>query len=185
MNTINAFFAKIATFWNSPEVLHAVINNRFFMIFLVIVLLKLKYKTYNSIWLCALINMPGTVLHETMHFVVGFFLNANPTSYNIFPRRSEGGSYAMGSVGFRNITFYNAMPSSMAPFLLLPIGYYLNHWYFQNISVTLFNYMGYILLQTILIENAVPSSTDFKVCFSHPLGLVLYGAICLLCLGLL
>lgn len=83
----------------------------------------------------------------------------------------------MGSVGFRNITFYNALPAAMAPLLLLPIGYYFNRWYFNNVDITLLNYLGYILLQTVIIENAVPSTTDFKVGFSYPLGLLLYGCI--------
>ena len=102
-------------------------------------------------------------------------MNAHPTSYDLVPRKDQYGNYVMGSVGFRNVTSYNAIPAALAPLFLLPIGYYINLWYFENINITLWNYLAYLLLQTIIIENAVPSSTDFKVAFSYPLGLIIYG----------
>lgn len=177
MEFIDIIFSKLDNFLSNPQILSWIINNRFFMIMFVIILLRFKYTTYSNLWLSALINIPGTILHETMHFIVGLFLNAHPTSYNIIPKKDGFGNYVLGSVGFRNITFYNAIPSALAPLFLLPMGYYLNVWYFKNFDITIFNYVIYILLQTIIIENAMPSSTDFKVAFSNPLGVVIYGLI--------
>ena len=74
-------------------------------------------------WASALVNIPGTILHEMMHYIVGLVLNAHPCNFTIFPRKSPDGYYVMGSVGFRNVTFYNAIPSAMAPLLLLVIGF--------------------------------------------------------------
>lgn len=182
MEFIQLLLQKINYFISDPQILHMVINNRFFMIVFVIVLLKFKYATYSSLWLSALINVPGTILHETMHFLVGLFSNARPTSFDLFPRRDGFGNYVMGSVGFRNITSYNAIPSALAPLFLLPIGYYLNVWYFANINISILNYILYILLQTIIIENAVPSSTDFKVAFSYPVGVILYSFVAVFCI---
>lgn len=159
---------------NDPDVLLPMVNNRFFMILLVIVLLHLKYKTYNSMWASALVNIPGTLLHEFMHFIVGLLLNAQPSNFCIFPKKSPDGGYVMGSVGFRNITFYNAIPSALAPLLLLVVGFYLNRYWLPTIRLTAFNYIMYVLLQTIIIENAMPSSTDFKVAGKYMLGIVLY-----------
>ena len=127
-------------------------------------------------FLCALINMPGTILHEAMHFIVGLLLNAKPCNFTLFPRRNENG-YVMGSVGFTNITFYNAIPSSMAPLMLLPIGFYVNRYFLPNMTPTFTNYVLYVLLQTIIIENAMPSSADFKVAKMYFLGIVMYAAI--------
>ena len=127
-------------------------------------------------FMCALINMPGTILHEAMHFIVGLLLNAKPCNFTLFPRRNENG-YVMGSVGFTNITFYNAIPSSMAPLMLLPIGFYLNRYFLPNMTPTFTNYVLYVLLQTIIIENALPSSADFKVARMYFLGIVMYAAI--------
>ncbi len=177
MDFVNLLFYKLNLFFNNPELLDFVVNNRFLLILLVIVLLKLKYATYSSIWMSSLINIPGTILHESMHFLVGLFLNAYPTRFDLWPKKDGFGNYIMGSVGFRNVTFYNAIPAALAPLFLLPIGYYFNRWYFNNVDITFINYMGYILLQTVIIENAVPSTTDFKVGFSYPLGVLMYGSL--------
>jgi len=175
MDFIYLLLHKSNIFISNPETLQWIVNNRFFMILFVIILLKFKYATYSSLWLSALINVPGTILHETMHFLVGLFTNARPTSYDLIPKKDGFGNYIMGSVGFRNITSYNAIPSALAPLFLLPIGYWLNIYYFENFNVNIFNYIIYIFIQTTIIENAVPSSTDFKVAFSYPLGILIYG----------
>ncbi len=161
---------------NSVGFLQSFFDNRFYLILLVVILVHLNRATYKSMFLCALINMPGTILHETMHFLVGLLLNAKPRDFTIFPRRNENG-YVMGSVGFTNITFYNAVPSSLAPLLLLPIGFYLNRYFLPNMNPTVTNYILYVLLQTIIIENAMPSSADFKVAKMYFLGIVMYAAI--------
>ena len=162
---------------NDPDILMPMVNNRFFMILLVIILLHLKYNTYDSMWASALVNIPGTLLHEFMHFIVGLILNAQPSNFCFFPKKGPNGGYVMGSVGFRNITFYNAIPSALAPLLLLVIGFYLNRYWLPTINLTIWNYMGYVLLQTIIIENAMPSSTDFRVAGKYLSGIVLYFGI--------
>jgi len=180
MDFIYLTLEKFASFLAEPETLHVFVSNRFLMILLVIVLLKAKYTTYSNIYLSALVNIPGTFLHEMSHFLVGLFLNAYPTRFDLFPKKRDG-FYVMGSVGFRNIQFYNAVPASLAPLLLLIVGYYFNNWFFSNVKINYLNYISYVLLQTIIIENAVPSSTDFKVAFSYPLSVLLYGALFVFC----
>ena len=144
-------------------------------ILLVIVLIRIKYTTYSSMWASALVNIPGTILHEMMHYIVGLVLNARPCNFTIFPRKSPDGYYVMGSVGFRNVTFYNAVPSAMAPLLLLVIGFYLNRYYLPLMRPTMLNYVLYVLLQTIIIENAMPSGADFRVAGMYLKGILLYG----------
>ena len=165
---------KIVVYLNSDEFLQAFLNNRFYLILLVVFLTRLKYATYNSLWMSSLINIPGTLLHELMHFLVGGFLNAQPCNFTLLPRRSVEGDYVMGSVGFRNITFYNAVPAALAPLLLLPIGFYFNRYFLPQMEPTLFNYIIYVLLQTIIVENAIPSRTDFNVAGQYFTGVVLY-----------
>lgn len=167
-------YYKLQAILSSQAFLQSVFDNRFYLIFLVILLTRIKYATYSSMWLSALVNVPGTLLHETMHFLVGAFLNAHPCNFTIFPRRDLDGNYVMGSVGFRNVNFYNAFPSAMAPLLLLPIGFMVNEYVLPILPATLLNYVLYILLQTIIIENAVPSGADFRVAFSSLPGAALY-----------
>jgi hypothetical protein len=156
-------------------VVRAFIDNRFYLILLVIVLMRFKYASYRSMWMCFLVNILGTFLHELMHFTVGMFLNAQPVNFNLIPKKEPGGNYVMGSVGFKNITFYNAIPSALAPLLLLPLGFYLNRYLLPLIEPTFINYVGYVFMQTIIIENAVPSSADFKIAGMFLKGIALYG----------
>lgn len=170
-------YYKFLSLINSPAFLRGFFDNRFYLILLVIVLMRVKYTTYRSMWLSSLVNIPGTILHEFMHFFVGMLLNARPCNFTIFPRRGDDGSYVMGSVGFRNVTFYNAVPASMAPLLLLPIGFYLNRYFLPALQPTFVNYVLYVLLQTIIIENAMPSGADFRVARMYISGVLLYGFI--------
>lgn len=176
---LNELQLKFLQFWNylnSAEFLNLFFNNRFYLIFLVVVLVHIKNFTYKSMFMAALINIPGTLLHEFMHFIVGLLLNARPCNFSIFPKKVDGG-YIMGSVGFRHATFYNALPSAMAPLALLPLGFYLNRYMLSNLESTLLNGILYVLLQTIIIENAMPSRTDFKVAGMFFSGIIFYAVL--------
>ncbi len=161
---------------NSEKVLTMITSNRFYLILLVIILIKMKNATYKNLWLCALINVPGTLLHEIMHLLVGWLMNAKPCNFTILPKRNPTGEYVMGSVGFRNIRFYNAIPAALAPLLLLPIGFYCNRYLLPIIPINIVTYVLYVLLQTIIIENSIPSRADFNVAKKFFWGIVLYGA---------
>lgn len=176
MDTIIEAFDRLFLYLSRPEFVSSFFDNRFYTILSVVILMRMKYATYRSMWLSALVNIPGTLLHEIMHFVVGLFLNAHPCNFNVFPKKNPlTGDYVMGSVGFRNISFYNAIPSSMAPLLLLPIGFYINRYLLPFIPHTLCGYILYVLLQTIIIENAIPSRADFRIAFMFPHGVLLYA----------
>ena len=177
MNILWQVFYKVSAFVNSPEFLRSFFDNRFYLILLVIILMRFKYATYSSMWMSALVNIPGTFLHELMHYLVGSLLNARPVNFTIFPQRNLDGDYVMGSVGFSIITFYNAVPSAMAPLLLLPIAFYINRYALPLMAPTFFNYILYVLLQTIIIENAIPSGADFKVAGMFLRGLLLYAVL--------
>lgn len=115
---ISRIVERLEFWWYSPELYYSLVDNRFFLIVLVIFLMRLTHATYRSLWLSALVNIPGTVLHELMHFLIGGFMNARPCNFTIIPRRDPAtGAYVMGSVGFRNVTFYNAIPAALAPLL--------------------------------------------------------------------
>ena len=73
MDFLQILIRKIDYWLNSPDFLTLLTNNRFLLILLVIVLMRLKYNTYSSMWASALVNIPGTILHELMHFSHHFF----------------------------------------------------------------------------------------------------------------
>src|SRR5574344_1788985 len=121
---------------NSAETLDFLISNPFLLIFLVIVLSSIKHSSYKNIWTTASIKSLGTFFHASPHFLVVLILNAKPTSFTLFPKK-ENGYYVMGSVGFRNICWYNAIPSAMAPLLLIIVGYMFNSYFFANIPLSI------------------------------------------------
>ena len=172
---LEAIGHKIMSFLGSSELFWTVADNRFYLILLVIFLMRAKYATYRSMWLSAMVNIPGTILHEIMHYGVGMVMNARPVNFTVLPRRDINGYYVMGSVGFQNVTFYNAVPAAMAPLLLLPLGFYINRYLLPQIPMNLVNYILYVLLQTVIIENAMPSRADFKVAGMYVTGLAMYG----------
>jgi len=174
---MNSLLYNIQELINDPIFLENLFNNRFMLIFLVIFLMHMKYASYKNIYIASIINIPGTVLHEMSHYLIGSILNAQPTSFSVFPKKDEYGNYVMGSVGFRNITFYNALPSAMAPLCLLPIGFWINRYLLPNLVPSLGNYLLYIFLQTVIIENSLPSKQDFKVAFISVKGILFFALI--------
>ena len=175
---ISRIVERLEFWWYSPELYYRLVDNRFFLIVLVIFLMRLTHATYQSLWLSALVNIPGTVLHELMHFLIGGFMNARPCNFTIIPRRDPAtGAYVMGSVGFRNVTFYNAIPAALAPLLLLPLGFYINRYVLPLIPMNLTNYVLYVLLQTIIVENAMPSQADLRIAGMFWHGILLYAVL--------
>jgi hypothetical protein len=67
-----------------------------------------------------LLTLAGTICHELAHLGVGLLTGARPRSFTVIPRRTEGG-WELGSVVLTRLTWYNAAPSALAPFLLLTL----------------------------------------------------------------
>lgn len=123
--------------------------------------------------MATILNLPGTILHETAHFAVGGILNAKPTGFSLWPKKVDD-TYVIGNVSFRNLTFYNALPTALAPLLLLWVGYYIDRYFFNWFSLSIGSYLLYILLLSVIIENAMPSPVDFKAGFRHIWGVIFY-----------
>ena len=84
MNILWQVFYKVSAYVNRPESLRSCFDIRFYLILLVIILMRFKYATYSSMWMSALVNIPGTFLHELMHYLVGSLLNARPVILRFF-----------------------------------------------------------------------------------------------------
>lgn len=140
----------------------------------VIFIQRIKLKFYSNVYSAAIIHIFATFLHELAHFIVGFITNAKPTKFTIFPKKS-GDYYIYGSVTLRNLTKYNAMPTAMAPLLMFYLSYWFDVNFFKYFEFTALSFLSFIFIMTLLIENAIPSSQDFKVMFSKPLGFAFYS----------
>lgn len=122
----------------------------------------------------AIFLWPGTLVHEALHLLVGTLLNGRPVSFSLWPRRVGHGQWILGSVGFVNLRWYNAVFIGLAPLLAIVLVVFLAPplppagWTPQSTDVVRW------LLATPLLAMCLPSATDWKLAMkSWPLfGLV-------------
>ena len=129
--------------------------------------------------------IPGTLLHELVHFLVALVTGGRPTGFSIIPRPRESsladGSlrrmWVLGSVSIGNAGTLSALPTGLAPLALIGAAYYLySHWFLwypADLQHTLLMYLSVYLL----CYSSVPSMQDIKVAFSSITGLILYGGL--------
>lgn len=130
----------------------------------------------------ALFNFLGVVLHEAAHLIVGTVLGAKPSSFSLYPKKTNDG-WILGSVGFHNLTALNSLPTALAP-LWLAGGAYLaySNWY-SWFACTAGSTMGLYLTIYALLYNSLPSKRDWEIALNPP-GLLLYLVIGLLVVGI-
>ena len=165
------------------------INQNFFFLF-ILLFSFFSYIRYvyaqRNLFLLWLFFFPATFLHELAHFSVGLVTLGKPTSFNLIPKK-ENDSYTLGSVNFKNIMFFNALPTGAAPLLLIVGLYFLDknnfelyktiYFHITSIKLETFNIVSLLLLvyiNYVLIYSGIPSSQDFKVIFSNKIGLVFW-----------
>lgn len=128
------------------------------------------------------VRLPGTLLHEVAHLLVAFLAGGKPAGFTIVPHRAVGvtadGSprrlWVLGSVTITNPSPLAALPSGLAPLLLLPLAWFLYRnwfvWFPLDLPHTLLMYLSVV----VCCSGSLPSSQDVAVAFSRPSGLLLY-----------
>src|SRR6185369_7861485 len=106
-----------------------------------VVALFLLYRSAGSanILVVCLTRLPGVVLHELAHLLTGILLRAQPAGFSLIPQRRGNGRWTLGSVPFRRVSAFNAVPIAFAPLGLVPLAYYLYRHWFSWLSVNLEN----------------------------------------------
>ncbi|WPC65681.1 hypothetical protein SBP18_14440 [Rhodoferax ferrireducens] len=131
---------------------------------LILTWLVVMRSTRYSKWQLALISLPGTVMHEALHGMVGLVLFAKPKSFSIFPKR-ERNTWVLGSVGFGNLNIWNAAPVAFAPLVMIGIGWLLYvNWMLPTFHAA--NYLIWIVsgyVTACAFFSCIPSTTDIKV----------------------
>jgi hypothetical protein len=123
-------------------------------------------------WAFTLLALPGTLAHETLHFLTGLLLNGGPVHFTLVPKREANG-WAMGSVTFKHLTWYNAFFVGMAPLLLLPAAYGLVLWRLQAPPMPTWQEALGVYLIANLIHGSLPSWQDLKIAARSPVGWIL------------
>ena len=109
----------------------------------------------------AFLFLPGTIVHEGLHWVAAFLLNGQPASFSIWPKRLENGNWLLGTVGVKNLTWYNGIFIGLAPvvsfaFLLLLAPQY-SDWNFSQRD------LWYWVCTSPILLFCLPSWQDLKV----------------------
>ena len=107
----------------------------------VIIIERLKRKSYSNLYSAWLVCLIGTFFHELMHYIVSKITNGKPKGFSIWPTKKPEG-YVLGYVSNDNLRWYNKFLISMAPLLLF-----------------------YIFLIVVFLDSAIPSSVDFNIAF--------------------
>ena len=124
----------------------------------------------------AVVLWPGTLVHELLHWMVGLLLNAKPVALSLWPRQISARQWALGSVSFRNVRWYNAVFVGMAPLLAIAAAMLCAptstaHW--QPTPQDL----AYWVFAAPILAMCLPSSADLQLSLkSWPLAIAL-GAI--------
>ena len=107
------------------------------------------------------VRLPATLIHEALHMLMGFFTFGGPVNFSFLPRRVGPGRWRLGSVGFRNLTWYNSALIALAPFLSLPLAAWIVWWRVQNGQGIALADLGYWFLIGEMLIAAWPSPTDY------------------------
>ena len=135
------------------------LSSKIFLLVWLYILLRFIKK---NIYLSALFWWAGTVGHESCHLVVGFLFGAKPSRIDLIPKRdAKTGGLVLGSVTFKNLVWWNKLPVSTAPLLLLIVGYWI---FIQSISYPSMSLhtLLYDLAVLQCVEGCWPSGTDWR-----------------------
>lgn len=124
----------------------------------------------------AVISWPGTVAHETAHFIVGLLLGAKPTGFSLLPSKNPDGSWTLGYVSFSNTRWWNTPWTAMAPMLLAPLAIYLvPEWVTPTLEEGDFLGAAWRLaICVVTFQASWPSDTDFELALP---GFFVFGVI--------
>ena len=132
-----------------------------------IILLSMVIRAFEGKPFYWILAWPGTVVHESLHYIVGLIMGARPSQISVVPEQVAANSEfrTLGYVAFTNITWFNAIPVAMAPLLAMPV-----LWMFTDPN------MGWIELAVLASVAAQlwPSRADWSIAFSKPAGLLFW-----------
>lgn len=127
---------------------------------LLVVIAVLFCRRFTAVYI--LLVLPGTLMHELCHWIVGVLTMARPGFPSIIPHRSPTG-WTLGSVSLRNARWFNGALVAFAPLLLLPAVVWL---YFNVlIHIPMSEPSHWILLYLVIVSalSAMPSPADLRV----------------------
>jgi len=155
----------------------SILYSLFFL--LLVKIIEIKMPQHIMIYIKIFIFIPGTIVHELMHYIASLALNGKPVRFTIFPK-FEKDRIVLGSVSNSNITWYNSFVIGFAPLFTLWVLIIYADNYMDLVSNIYFSILQ-LYLFFILVINSVPSKQDIHVAFVYMVpGLILFFILLLL-----
>lgn len=159
------------------------IETSYFVSLVLIVLLN-RVKLYSLIvrnaFFVFLTHSLSVLMHELSHFIVSLVMLGKPKGLTIIPVKREYETaqsihthWEFGNVISTNVNFFNSFYVGLAPLLLIPIAYAVYNSFFIYMDYTSLNIILLHLIVFVVISNAIPSSVDIRLAFSHKVGVLL------------
>lgn len=132
-----------------------------------------RWTSSRGIFIAALWNLTGVILHEFAHLVAGILLGAKPRGFSVLPTRTAD-DWSLGNVRFSSINSFNAVPVALAPLGLAVIAYVIYRswplWFTPSLSTILALYA----VVFVLLYNSLPSRQDLWLACNWK-SILLYG----------
>jgi hypothetical protein len=137
-----------------------------------IICLALVLRCFTNDSMFWILIWPGTAAHEFCHWLLGKCLFAEPVDFSLLPKE-RGSTRVLGSVSFKNINWLNAFPTGMAPLLCIPAVFWLSTYLQFG-----YNWASGLIVWALAsaLSQCLPSSTDWSIAMSYPVGLLFWGA---------
>jgi len=160
----------------SDKLYFLIVNYLPIFILVVLVIDRIKQASRQNIYTAWGAYLIGTFFHELSHLIISLIMNGKPVNFSLLPQKDKNDPniIILGYVSSNNIKWYNAIPISMSPLLLLVGVYFFDKYFFVHIPQNIYSIPIYLFLIISLIDSAIPSREDFRVAFSSFFGLFFY-----------
>lgn len=138
------------------------------------ILLFQRLCVHIGMWAYCLAVLPGTALHEAMHWVVAALLGAKPTMPNLVPQRTHGG-WRLGSVRFQ-AGYVRSLPIALAPVALAPLAFWWATAFLPGAGSGV-AYWLHAWLAASAFGASVPSTQDWSVAAPALLAAAVMGVV--------
>jgi hypothetical protein len=136
-------------------------------------LIEFKVRKRFILYIKIFIYLPGTIIHESMHYISSLITNGRPVRFTILPKFKKD-KIILGSVANANITWYNSFIIGFAPLITLWLLILYADNYMNLTDSVLFALIQLFLFYIIAI-GSVPSGQDVKVAFTYMIpGFILF-----------
>jgi hypothetical protein len=135
----------------------------------------IQFLLRHHVRLWAALCLPATLLHELAHGVVGLVLMAQPTQFNLWPKRVSQSAWRLGYVGFNRLRWWNAGAVGLAPLLwVLALIALRFEWQYtpKTIGLGQSALIGAALVWTWLA--VAPSKSDWTLALKNPFSSLVF-----------